>query len=219
MIGVLLVDDQQLFREGLRVILDLEEDIDVVGEAADGVEALELNRRLHPDVVLLDVEMPRLDGLSVAERLLGSTGAPRLIMLTGFDRDGYLYRALRAGVSGFLLKDAPRARLVEAVRVVAQGEELLAPAITRRLVAEFVQRRDLDDAVLARLTSREREVLRLVGEGLSNSEIADRLILGAATVKTHVGNVFAKCGLRDRAQAVVLAYETGLVSPGNHLAT
>ena len=217
MIRVLLADDQELVRSGFRLILEAQEDIEVAGEAADGLEAVALARELEPDVVLMDIRMPRLDGLRATERILAGDRAPRVLILTTFDRDEYLYRALRAGASGFLLKDAPRAQLVHAVRVVAGGAELLSPSITRRLVESFVRRPHAPgehEGPLAELTPREREVLRLVARGLSNAQIAGRLVLGEATIKTHVGHVFAKLDLRDRAQAVVLAYETGLVEPG-----
>lgn len=217
MIRVVLADDEQLLREGLAVILGLEPDLEVVGQAADGVEALELVRRLAPDVLVMDIQMPRMDGLAVAERLQSLPDQhARILLLTSFDLDEYLYRALRAGAGGFLLKDVPRQQLVAAVRTIAAGDELLAPAITRRLVEEFVRRRTVPreaaDA-LASLTAREREVLTWVARGLSNAEVAAQVFLGEATVKTHLASVFTKCGLRDRAQAVVFAYESGLVSP------
>lgn len=218
MIRVLLADDQQLLREGLRVILDLQDDIEVVAEAADGIEALALIEEHRPDVVVMDIQMPRMDGLTVTERLLSNTSRhqPKILILTSFDLDEYLFRALKAGAGGFLLKDVPRNQLVHAVRTIAAGDELLSPSVTRRLVEEFVRRpRVTDDAnALRGLTERERDVLKLVAEGKSNREIAEVLFLGEATVKTHLGSVFAKCALRDRAQAVVLAYEAGLVTPG-----
>ena len=215
MIRVAIADDHALFREGLRALLDLQDDIEVVGEAGDGVTALDLVTRVRPDVLLLDVEMPRLDGIEVAARIASQAAqTTRVLMLTTFDRDELVFRALRAGASGFLLKDVPRSQLLHGIRTVAAGDELLAPAVTRRLVERFL-RSPSGTGALDRLSEREREVLRLVGRGLSNKEIADRLTLGEATVKTHVGNVFAKCGLRDRAQAVVLAYESGLVVPGS----
>jgi DNA-binding NarL/FixJ family response regulator len=218
MIRVLLADDQELVRSGFRLILDAQEDIEVTGEAADGLEAVALARELRPDVVLMDIRMPRLDGLRATERLLTEPEpAARVLMLTTFDRDEYLYRALRAGASGFLLKDAPRAELVHAVRTVASGAELLSPSITRRLVEAFARRPRAGaplEGPLAELTQRELEVLRLIARGMSNAQIADRLVLGETTVKTHVGHVFAKLNLRDRAQAVVMAYETGLIEPG-----
>jgi DNA-binding NarL/FixJ family response regulator len=213
-IRVLLADDHELVREGLRAVLDLEEDLTVVAEAGDGVAALAAIARHRPDVAVLDVQMPRLDGIGVCERLAPrGEGGPGVLVLTTFDEDEYVYRALRAGASAFLLKDVPRSQLVQAVRVVAAGDELLAPSITRRLVERFL-RTPATVAGLERLTERETEVLRLVGRGLSNREIATGLVVGEATVKTHVGSIFAKLGLRDRAQAVVAAYESGLVRPG-----
>jgi DNA-binding NarL/FixJ family response regulator len=216
-IRLLLADDQELVRTGFRLILNAEPDLEVVGEAGDGAEAVEAAARLRPDVVLMDVRMPGVDGIDATRRLGSLT--PRLstkvLMLTTFDLDQYVYDALRAGASGFLLKDAPAAQLVEAIRVVAAGEALLAPAITRRMIAEFVRRPLLrGEPALAELTSREREVLLLVARGLSNAEIASELFLSAATVKTHVKRVLAKLRLRDRVQAVVLAYECGLVQAG-----
>lgn len=217
MIRVLLADDEQLLREGLRVILDLQDDIEVVAEAADGIEVLAMIDEHHPDVVVLDISMPRMDGLTVIERLkTKGRSEVKVLVLTSFDLDEYLFRALKAGASGFLLKDVPRGQLVSAVRTVAAGEELLSPSI-RRLVEEFVRRPRVTDegSPVARLTERERAVLTLVTAGKSNQEIAQTLYLGEATVKTHLGNVFSKCNLRDRAQAVVLAYEAGLVRPGD----
>jgi DNA-binding NarL/FixJ family response regulator len=214
MIRVLLADDEQLIREGLRLILDLQPDIEVVGEAADGVEALRLVGELAPDVLLVDIRMPRLDGLEVTERLAAAAGpAPRVLVLTTFDDDEYLYRALKAGAGGFLLKDVPRGQLLHAVRVVAAGDELLSPAITRRLVERFMSPPAAVAGALRldRLTPRETDVLRLVGGGMSNAEIASTLFLSEATVKTHLAHVFTKLDLRDRAQAVVVAYESGLV--------
>lgn len=217
-VGVLIVDDQQLIRAGFRKLLEEVPDIEVVGEACDGVEAVELTARLRPDVVLMDIRMPRLDGLAATARILEHPSAsPRVLILSTFDLDEYVFEALRAGASGFLLKDAPPDQLIAAVRIVAGGDALLAPAITRRLVEEFARRpqRPAPEAFgLDRLTERETEVLRLVARGLSNAEAAAQLFLGEATVKTHLGNVLAKLGLRDRVQAVVLAYESGLVAPG-----
>ena len=212
-IRVLIADDQALLRTGLRKILESEPDVEVVGEAADGVEAVEAGLRLRPDVVLMDVRMPRLDGLAAARRLVGAT---RVLMLTTFDLDEYVYEALRAGASGFLLKDAPAEQLVTAIRVVARGDALLAPSITRRLIADFA-RRPLSRARPERLqvlSPRELEVLRLVARGLSNAEIAGELYVSDATVKTHVSRILQKLDLRDRVQAVVLAYESGLLQPG-----
>ncbi|RHW26636.1 DNA-binding response regulator [Nocardioides immobilis] len=215
MISVVLAEDHGLVREGLRAILDLQDDIEVVAEATDGVQALSAVARHRPDVLVLDIQMPRLDGLEVVERIASQAGpGPAVLMLTTFDRDDYVYRALKAGAAGFLLKDVPRSQLLHAIRLVAQGDELLSPSITRKLVERFL-RGPQATGLLDRLTAREREVLELVGHGLNNREIADRLSLGEATVKTHLGSLFSKCGLRDRAQAVVLAYESGLVTPGS----
>lgn len=217
MIRVLLVDDQRLVRSGFRLILESEDDVTVVGEAADGVEAVELTARARPDVILMDVQMPRLDGLAATRQILAADGPhPQVVMLTTFDRDDYVFEALRAGAAGFLLKNAPPEELVAAVRVVASGDGLLSPAVTRRVIAEFARSRP-DPALaggLARLTERETEVLRLVAGGLTNAEIAGAFVLGEATVRTHVSNLLAKTGCRDRVQAVVFAYESGLVTPG-----
>ena len=212
-IRVLIADDQALLRTGLRKILESEPDLKVVGEAADGVEAVEVGLRLRPDVVLMDVRMPRLDGLAAARQLAGHT---RVLMLTTFDLNEYVYEALRAGASGFLLKDAPADQLVAAIRVVAQGDALLAPSITRRLIADFARRPPprAQPERLQALSPRELEVLRLVARGLSNTEIAAELIVSDATVKTHVSRILQKLDLRDRVQAVVLAYESGLSQPG-----
>src|SRR3954454_23462728 len=214
MTSVLLADDQELVRSGFRLLLELA-GLDVVGEAADGAEALELARRLGPDVVLMDVRMPRMDGLE-ATRRIGLAGLPtRVLVLTTFDLDEHVYDALRAGASGFLLKDAGRERLVEAVRTVAEGESLFAPTVLQRLVDHYVTRSLVAGPTgLEELSEREVEVLRLIGRGLSNPEIAEALFISLATVKTHVRHILAKLGLRDRVQAVVLAYESGLVSPG-----
>jgi len=214
-IRVVLADDEELVRDGLALLLGLQPDIEVVGQAADGVEALERVRELDPDVLLVDIRMPRLDGLEVTERLAGSP-RPRVLILTTYDADEHLYRALKAGASGFLLKDVPRSQLLHAVRLVAAGDELLAPAITKRLVERFLAPpRNSGKVRLDRLTPREIDVLRLVGAGLSNAEIATRLFLSEATVKTHLAHVFTKLDLRDRAQAVVAAYESGLVRAGS----
>ena len=216
-IRVLVVDDQALVRAGLGVILGAQADIEVVGEAADGLEAVEAAGRLRPDVVLMDIRMPHLDGLEATRRILvGRSGTPRVMILTTFDTDEHVFESLRAGASGFLLKDAPREQLVEAVRTVAAGEALLAPSVTRRLIEEF-SRRPVPDgrsaASLASLTAREREVLDAMARGLSNAEMAEALFVGEATVKSHVAHVLMKLGLRDRVQAVIFAYEAGIVTP------
>ncbi|MEV6597992.1 response regulator transcription factor [Actinoplanes sp. NPDC051346] len=218
-IRVLIADDQAMVREGFGSLLAAQSDLAVVGAVADGAQAVEAARRLAPDVVLMDVRMPVLDGLAATRQLLGSPAretGPRVLILTTFDLDDYVYEALRAGASGFLLKDAPAADLVHAVRVVAAGEGLLAPSVTRRLIAEFATRpaRRTRPVSLDALTPRETEVLRLIARGLSNAEIAADLVVAEQTVKTHVGRILGKLGLRDRAQAVVLAYESGLVVIG-----
>ena len=217
MIGVLVVDDQSMVREGFAALLAAQDDIEVLGTAGDGQEAVELARKVTPDVVLMDVRMPRLDGIEATKVLLAEEPAPKVLVLTTFDLDDHIYAALRAGASGFLLKHAPAAELLHAVRVVAAGEALLAPEVTQRLIAHYLATGPAPAAApptLAALTPRETEVLRLVGRGLSNREIAEELVVVEQTAKTHVSRVFAKLGLRDRAQAVVLAYETGLVRPG-----
>ncbi|MFY1693141.1 response regulator [Plantactinospora sp. WMMB782] len=215
MTRVLLADDQTLVRAGFRSILEGEESIEVVGEAADGAEAARLARQLRPDVVLMDIRMPGLDGLAATREIVaGCTG--RVIILTTFDLDDYVYGALRAGASGFLVKDTEPAELIHAVRVVARGDALIAPSVTRRLISEFSARvRHPDPAPRLRaLTEREREVMALVAAGLSNDEIAARLVLSPATAKTHVSRIMTKTRVRDRAQLVILAYESGLTVPG-----
>jgi DNA-binding NarL/FixJ family response regulator len=218
-IRVLLCDDQALVRSGFRMILEAREDIEVVGEAEDGAQALELARRRRPDVILMDVRMPRLDGVEATRRLVEEGSEARILILTTFDLDEYVYEALRAGASGFLLKDLQPAQLVEAIRVVARGEALLAPTVTRRLLDRFAQ--GLPGAPgepppeLSSLTERELEVLGLLASGLSNAELAERLFLSETTVKTHVSSILRKLGLRDRVQAVVLAYQAGVARPGS----
>jgi DNA-binding NarL/FixJ family response regulator len=217
MIRVLVADDQALVRGGLVAMLDAQDDIEVVGEAADGGAAVDEALRLRPDVVLMDVRMPNVDGIEATRRLAAHPGAPRVLVLTTFDLDEYAYESLRAGAGGFLLKDAPPARLADAVRTIAAGESLLAPAVTRRLVERFVRRPPPDTVrreTFAELTERELEVLKLVARGLANTEIAATLYVSEATVKTHITRILSKLGLRDRVQVVVLAYESGLVEPG-----
>ena len=212
---VLLADDQELVRAGFRMILETQADIEVVGEAADGVEAVQATRRLRPDVVLMDIRMPNLDGLQATRRIVAARSAARVLILTTFDLDEYVYQALTAGASGFLLKNAPPEQLIGAVRVVADGDALLSPSITRRVIEHFTLLPPPGGAdALAGLTSREREVLKLVARGLSNAEIAAELLVSDTTVKSHVAHLLAKLRLRDRVQAVVLAYESGLVRPG-----
>ncbi|WP_426507310.1 response regulator transcription factor [Dactylosporangium sp. McL0621] len=223
MIRVLLADDQALVRSGFRVLLQLAGDIDVVGEAGDGRQAIDLARQLHPDVVLMDIRMPMLDGLA-ATRAISSdadlTGV-RILILTTFDEDSYVFQALRAGAAGFLVKDADTDELLHAIRVVAGGQALLTPGATRALIEAYVARPEpatppTSDTVLRVLTDREREVLALIGVGLSNDEIAAKLVLSPATARTHVSRIMTKLGARDRAQLVVTAYESGLVHPGQH---
>ncbi|MGZ4232874.1 MAG: response regulator [Solirubrobacteraceae bacterium] len=217
MIRVLIADDQALVRGAFRMMLDSEADIEVVGEADNGRDAVEQARLRRPDVVLMDVRMPDVDGIEATRRLLdGADGErPRVLMLTTFDLDDYVYEAMKAGASGFMLKTAPPDQFADAVRTVARGEALLAPTVTRRLIEAFVtQPRAASSERLAELTDRELDVLRRVARGLSNAEIADVLVLGETTVKTHVNRILTKLGLRDRTQAAVLAYETGLVQPG-----
>jgi DNA-binding NarL/FixJ family response regulator len=220
MIRVLIADDHELMRNGLRAILDAQQDIEVVGEAEHGALAVENAIRLHPDVVIMDIRMPRLDGIEATKRLaVQGEKAPKVLVLTTFDLDEYVYQALRAGAAGFLLKDTPPRQLAEAVRTIAAGESLLAPAVTKRLIERYVSRPPGDTARrerFAELTERELEVLQLITRGLSNAEIGARLFLSEATVKTHVTRILTKLGVRDRVQAVVLAYETGLVQPGEN---
>src|SRR3954452_6281162 len=237
-IRVLLVDDQALVRAGFRMILDAEEDIEVVGEAADGEQAVSSAARFNPDVILMDVRMPHMDGIEATRRIVsaetngagGVAGAseesdpaldrPRVLMLTTFELDEYVYESLRAGASGFLLKDVPADQLVAGIRVVADGDALLAPSVTKRLISDFSAARaakameENPPAGLAELTTREMEVFKLIARGMSNSEIAGELVVSETTVKTHVARILMKLGLRDRVQAVVLAYESGLVQPG-----
>jgi DNA-binding NarL/FixJ family response regulator len=218
-LGVLIADDQALMRAGFRMILESEPDLKVVGEAADGREAVAEAARLRPDVVLMDVRMPEMDGIEATRRLLDGNDDTKVVMLTTFDMDEYVYEALRAGASGFLVKDVPPEQLVAGIRSVASGDTLVAPSVTRRLIQEFVRRPP--DALrsapqeLARLTEREVEVLRRMARGRSNAEIATELFVSETTVKTHVAHVLAKLGVRDRVQAVVFAYESGLVLPGD----
>jgi DNA-binding NarL/FixJ family response regulator len=217
-VEVLLVDDQELVRTGLRSILDRHDDIEVVGEADDGERAVEASARLRPDLVVMDIRMPGMDGLEATRRLVSQAGhAPRVLVLTTFDLDEYVYEALRAGASGFMLKGAPADQLVHAVRVVADGEALISPSVTRRLLDEFAGRPRVDaapPAALEELTARERDVLDLMAKGLSNPEIAEELVVTPATVKTHVAHILMKLGVRDRVQAVILLYESGVIEPG-----
>ena len=218
-VRVVIADDQQLIRTGFRMILAAEPDIEIVGEAATGTEAVTLNRDLRPDVMLMDIRMPELDGIEATRRILGQNHEPKtsVLILTTFDLDEYVYDALRAGASGFLLKDVPAPQLAAAIRTVGEGDALLAPSITRRLIEEFAAPRtpSITPPGLSELTPRELEVFRLVATGMSNGEIATHLIVGETTVKTHVTRVLMKLGVRDRVQAVVLAYEAGIVNPGH----
>ena len=221
MIGVLLADDQALVRAGFRLIVELEPGMEVVGEAADGLEAVELARTLHPHVVLMDIRMPGLDGIEATRRLVRAGSNARVLVLTTFDLDEYVYQAMKAGASGFLLKDVPREQLVAGIRVAAEGESLLAPAITRRMIEQFIRRPPPGIAVpplLEELSDRELDVLRHLARGMSNAEIAKALVIGNATVKTHVARILQKLDLRDRVQAVVFAYEAGLIQPGERSA-
>jgi DNA-binding NarL/FixJ family response regulator len=216
-IRVLIADDQELMRAGLRMILEADDELEVVGEAANGAEAVRLARTLDPDVILMDVRMPASDGIDATRRLAEAGSRARVLMLTTFDADEHVYDAMKAGASGFMLKNAPPARLVAAVHATAAGEAQIAPAIVARMLEEFVRRPapgSTRPPALDELTDRELEVLKLIARGLSNAEIATELFLGEATVRTHVGRILSKLGLRDRTQAVVVAYESGLVAPG-----
>jgi DNA-binding NarL/FixJ family response regulator len=215
-ISVLLADDQELVRAGFRMILETQADIEVVGEAGDGAEAVAATRRLHPGVVLMDIRMPNLDGLQATKQIVTAGSGSRVVILTTFDLDEYVYQALAGGASGFLLKNAPPEQLISAVRVVAAGDGLLAPQVTRRVIEQFTRLPPPGGAdKLVGLTAREQEVLKLIARGLSNAEIAAQLFVSDATVKSHVGHLLTKLQLRDRVQAVVLAYESGLVRPGS----
>ncbi|HUA75513.1 MAG TPA: response regulator transcription factor [Solirubrobacteraceae bacterium] len=218
--SVLLADDQELMRMGFRMVLDSQPDLSVAGEASTGAEAVEAVARLKPEVTLMDVRMPEMDGVEATRRIVRSGSATRIIILTTFDLDEYVYAALRAGASGFLLKDTPPGELLSAVRAVARGDAVVAPSVTRRLLSQYAHRLPAAEAPehgyrerLAQLTAREREVLLLLARSLSNAEIADELVLSEATVKSHVGRILTKLELRDRVQIVVFAYESGLVSP------
>jgi DNA-binding NarL/FixJ family response regulator len=218
-VRVLLVDDQQLIRAGFRMILEAEEGIEVVGECADGLQAVDSAKRLKPDVVLMDIRMPEMDGIEATRRIVGEDGdaLAKVLMLTTFDLDEYVYDALRAGASGFLLKDVPADQLIAGIHVIAHGDALLAPTITRRLIHEFARSGPSPTGGppgLDELTPRELEVFKLLARGLSNAEVAAELVVSETTVKTHVARVLMKLGVRDRVQAVVLAYESGLVAPG-----
>jgi DNA-binding NarL/FixJ family response regulator len=221
MTRVLLADDQELMRMGFRMVMDTQPDLEIVGEAANGAEAVEATRNLTPDVVLMDVRMPELDGVEATRQIVGSRSSARIIILTTFDLDEYVYAALRAGASGFLLKDTPPGDLLSAIRAVASGDAVVAPSVTRRLLSSYAHRLPApnpaeggaEDERMELLTAREREVLLEVARSLSNAEIAERLVLSEATVKSHVGRILAKLDLRDRVQIVVFAYETGLITP------
>ena len=218
MIRVLIVDDQALVRDGFRMILELDDEIEVVGEAEDGKAALAAVAKLRPDLVLMDIRMPGLDGLETTRRLMLQPDPPKVLVLTTYDADEYVYDAMKAGASGFLLKDVRKGQLVRAVRTVAAGDSLLDSGITKRLIERFLGRSRLPpdgEALIRQLSTREMEVLKLIAAGLTNAEIAERLVLGESTVKTHVARILAKLDLRDRVQAVVLAYESGIVQPGS----
>ena len=217
----MLVDDQALIRTGFKMILESEDDIEVVGEASDGEQAISMARSVRPDVVLMDVQMPTMDGLEATGRIVREANIPsRIVILTTFERDDYIFEALRAGASGFLLKNAPSEELVHAVRVVAAGDALLAPSVTRKVIEGFIRRpaHRSNEVELRRLTERETEILQLLATGKSNSELATHLFVGEGTIKTHVSNVLTKLGLRDRMQAVIFAYESGLIEPGQQRA-
>jgi DNA-binding NarL/FixJ family response regulator len=219
-VRVVLADDQALIRTGFKMILETEDDIEVVGEASDGEQAISMTRSVRPDVVLMDVQMPTMDGLEATGRIVRDANIPsRIVILTTFERDDYVFEALRAGASGFLLKNAPSEELVHAVRVVAAGDALLAPSVTRKVIEGFVRRPSTrsNEVELDRLTERETEILELLATGKSNSELAAHLFVGEGTIKTHVSSVLTKLGLRDRMQAVIFAYESGLIEPGQHL--
>jgi DNA-binding NarL/FixJ family response regulator len=218
-VRVVLVDDQALIRTGFKMILETEDDIEVVGEASDGEQAISMTRSVRPDVVLMDVQMPTMDGLEATGRIVRDASIPsRIVILTTFERDDYVFEALRAGASGFLLKNAPSEELVHAVRVVAAGDALLAPSVTRKVIEGFIRRpaSRSNEVELQRLTERETEILQLLATGKSNSELAVHLFVGEGTIKTHVSSVLTKLGLRDRMQAVIFAYESGLIEPGQH---
>lgn len=217
MISIVLVDDQAVVREGLRAIFETQEDLRVVAEAADGAEATAQVARHQPDVVVMDIRMPRVDGIAATEQIVSSGSSARVLVLTVFGDERSVYDALRAGASGFILKDATRAELTEAVRLVARGDRVLSPRITRDVIEQYLRRPPATDGIppaLAALSARELEIMTLVGRGLSNADIAEQLFLGTGTVKTHVAHILAKLGLRDRVQVVVLSYECGLLQPG-----